>query len=110
MVSLFADQRGRGVRDRQPASEPVVLEVRVDQDMLAVLVGLQTVPGKLLHFVRPAAGVDEDLDRDSGVPAPGGNVDATVAAAGLRRVEPLAQLGQDLAGQRPEADPLKWTP
>jgi hypothetical protein len=44
LLFVFDDQFGGGVADRQPASEAVVLEVGVDQRVLAVAVLVEAIP------------------------------------------------------------------
>jgi hypothetical protein len=59
---LLDDESGGGVGDRQPHADPVVLEVGVDQRVLAIRVLFDAIPGQLADLVRAAAGVHQKLD------------------------------------------------
>ena len=49
---------------REPAPEAVVLEVGVDQRVLAVAVLVEAIPRQKADLGWPATGVDEQVDRD----------------------------------------------
>ena len=102
-VLLLGDQRGGGVGDRQPTADPVVLEVLVDQHVLAVVVGAHAVPGQPLNFVGPASGVDEHLKGQAHVSAVLRLAAAPVTACSFDGGQTLAELGEDVAGQCPAA-------
>ena len=86
---VFDDQFGGGVADREPASDAVVLEVGVDQRVLAVAVLVQAIPRQEANLGGPAAGVDEQLDRNPDI----------VSRRGFEPVQGRDQGGQHRIGQ-----------
>lgn len=82
------DQCRGALTDRQPSPGPVRLVVVIDQHRLPVLVAGQTVEVQLADLLRPAAGVDGQLN--SGAHHQRGQL-----------VQVSAELPHDLRGQVP---------
>jgi hypothetical protein len=66
---VFNDQRSGSVVDRQAPPGAIVLEVGVDQRVLAVAVLLDTIPGQFADLGWAASGVDQQPDSDADIVA-----------------------------------------
>ena len=87
---LFDDPSGCGVADRESASDAVVLEVGVDQRVLAVPVLVEADPRQLADFGWAVTGVDQKPHSDAHVRS----------SCGFQTVEGGDEDGQHRVGQR----------
>ncbi|MFJ2730514.1 hypothetical protein [Streptomyces collinus] len=83
---LPGDQRGGRRGDGQASAQAVGLVVVVDEDGLAVLVGIEAVPAQIADLLGPAPRVDDQFHRDPDVRG----------RDGIQRVELGAELPHDL--------------